>query len=79
LHISQEDAHLTVGTYLVRVHAPHVLRLNALQDLPGEPTLSEFVDVLAVAGIVRHRVALEPNPAIRQVRQAEAEFLESLW
>jgi hypothetical protein len=74
----QANGNASVGTLFVRVLAPHLLRLHALRDLPGEPTLSDFVDVLAVAGKIRHQIASEPNPAVRRLRQAEVEFLESL-
>jgi hypothetical protein len=69
----------TSGRYFIRVLQPDTLRAYALNDQPPTTGLRDFVYIPTVAETVRRQVVCQGNSAIRRLRQAECEFLESLW
>ena len=67
------------GRHFIRVLQPDRLRDYAFDNVPTAANLQDFVHVPTLVATIRRQTFCEKNSAIRRRREAEAEFLESLW
>jgi hypothetical protein len=66
------------GRALVHVLRPDVLAFSAFEGV-GEFGLGHIIDVPSALELMKRTLAFEQNPALKRIRESEAELLEALW